>query len=252
MNCPLDREAYGMTTNEKGAIDFLPSSGQGLEIPGQGSRWSLRTSLFFILLLVCLPICALITYDLFKEYYREHDHASKFARYAAHTIADQVSDILDSNDRAADVLSKRPKVRLLDAADCDPMVDILLAERRRIVNVLVVAGDGRVICSAVEVGHHFPHFKEWLQLVKQYGKSVLSQPSPGALTGNWVVHIVHPVHDKSGQIVGAAAIGLNFEALDFSTRGMTMPNGTTVTMVTSEGVVFSRSTDGEQIGRAHV
>jgi C4-dicarboxylate-specific signal transduction histidine kinase len=167
----------------------------------------------------------------------------------AGTIATTATALLDeyfvSLDAMALMLGRHPAVRALDRSVCNPLFALILSEQPLLNNVLLRGADGRLVASAVEGPTAQPAPPPVVFQVLKTGRPATSQLAVGPITGRQTILLAYPVRNDAGSVVGVFGISLNLQRLETLFANLSLPPGSTVTLVDRNGRVMARSRDSE-------
>jgi C4-dicarboxylate-specific signal transduction histidine kinase len=168
----------------------------------------------------------------------------------AGTIATTATALLDeyfvSLDAMALMLGRHPAVRALDRSVCTPLFALILSEQPLLNNVLLRGADGRLVASAVEGPTAQPAAPSVVSQVLKTGRPAASQLAVGSITGRQTILLAYPVRDDTGSVVGVFGVSLNLRRLETIFANLSLPAGSTVTLVDRTGRVMARSQDSEK------
>jgi PAS domain S-box-containing protein len=224
-------------------------------------RWNIRAKLLALVLAVAIPSFGLVTYALFGAAQEAQDAAFARVQYLATSAASSLDFVIRDSAAELDQLARRPRVRVLDARVCDPLIEALVSLNRHYVSLGLRDREGRVLCSSrpdplpAEVVTSFPWFKEgWGN-----GKPMVGDAFLHPKTARWVSVLTHPLGDDSGQVVALLSLSLDLRSLQDRLFD-TLPEGALVTVIDRNNAFLMRSTDpdrwigkplpGPQAGRA--
>jgi C4-dicarboxylate-specific signal transduction histidine kinase len=165
----------------------------------------------------------------------------------AGTIAATATALLEeyfvSLDAMALMLGRHPAVRALDSSVCSPLFAMILTEQPLLNNVLLRGGDLRLVASGVEGATPQPAPPPVVSQVLKTGRPTASQLAVGPITGRQTVLLAYPVRNDAGSVVGVLGISLNLQRLETIFANLSLPSGSTVTLVDRNGRVMARSRD---------
>ena len=210
-------------------------------------RASIRVHLLRLVLAVAVPLVALQAWSLYTAAQAETRHAREqvfnFARITASDTARflaQAQDVL--NDLAA-----RPAVRALDPKYCDPILQDFRALTPRFANVVTVALDGTVVCSAQpnpRAARANPD--NFLKRMSGRDELTVGKAAPGVITGRWVVPIGWPLRDSRGEIAGAVVLPVDLLRFPELPNVAGLPANSVVGLISMDGILLARSKDAER------
>ena len=108
----------------------------------------IRTQMYLLLFAVAIPLIVLLAFAIFDDMKHDERQASATAMVLAQNVADDVQAVVGDTHDLLQQLARRPLVRALDAARCDPMLNELLGLNRRLLSLFTLGPDGRIVCGS--------------------------------------------------------------------------------------------------------
>jgi PAS domain S-box-containing protein len=213
---------------------------------------SIRGELARFLFVLALPLVAMVVYVLYDRAQHDVADAEAVVRRLAESGARRVARDLAETRTALEAIARRPLIRAMDPARCDPELRDLLALYPRASNIQVVDRSGRIICSALPLPRDRivrVRDEELLQLVLGKGQFGLSRPLPGPNGKRWTVAAAHPIQTEVGVVLGG--VGMSIDLLNWRPfpELAGLPPETIVALI-SDQTVIARSVEAELwIGR---
>lgn len=219
-------------------------------------RWqpgSIRGALALFVVALALPLVALIAYNLVESSRREIADAEATVRRVAENGADLAARFVEDTRLAVEPVSRRPLVRAMDPARCDPGLKDLLELYPRAGNFLVVNREGRIICGAIPPPRDRVVRIADEALLRQMlatKRFALSRPIVGRVNQRWSVAAVQPVTGDDGEVVGFVSMAIDLLNWRPLPAEASLPAGAVASLVTAGGIVIARSADaGAWVGR---
>jgi PAS domain S-box-containing protein/diguanylate cyclase (GGDEF)-like protein len=233
------------------------------EPPGRESaaprRRGIAAELMLLVAVVALPLAALSAYLLYNAAQREVTFAYDEVRDMASVAADRTGRAVADLRNAIEAIARRPLVRAVDAARCDPGLADLLPLYPQAANIIVVDLEGRIVCGAVP-----PPADRVLRIADEDlhrrmladPKFRLSKPLVGRISKRWTVTAVQPVLGADGRLAGTVSISIDLLKW-LSLADIAEGADTVAAVVTGGGVVIARSAEaadwiGREIGASEV
>jgi len=200
---------------------------------------------------LALPLVALIGYGLYDRTRDDIAASEATARRLSESNADRVSDYVAGLRATLEAIARRPLVRAMDAARCDPRLADLVDLYPRAGSLIVVDRQGVILCSSrplprdrmVRIAD-----EELLSAMLADPRFRVSRPimSRVSATGRWIVSAVQPVFGEGGALVGTVAMATDLVRWHSISPSEGLPAGAIVTVVTSDGIIIARSVDAEK------
>jgi C4-dicarboxylate-specific signal transduction histidine kinase len=197
-------------------------------------------AVLILLLAATIAWSAILTRDERAAEVREE--AGSIATAAAAVF----NEYFTSLDASAAMLQLHPAVRALDGEVCKPLFVRILHDQPLLNDVLLRAADGRLVATGVEPRVAQPPAPPFIFQVVREGRPAVSQLMVGPITGRRTVLLAFPVRAASGVVVGVLGFSLNLPRLGRLFAGLTLPAGSTVTLVDRNGFVMARSLEPEK------
>jgi len=207
---------------------------------------SLRLLLALVALAAALPLAGIVAWQSMA---RARD-ASENAFYHAAVLAENTASRLDAmHSRFRSLLeqfAKRPGVRALDPARCDPALAEFVSLRPEFVNLAVRDRAGRSVCSVLPstASQLDPHGLPWLAEGLRSPGFLAGDAFISRHTGQWVSVLTYPVRDDQGRVSGLLVLPLDLRKLPELAMGP-VPEGFVVTVTDRSDRVLLRSRDPE-------
>lgn len=212
-------------------------------------RRSILFELTRLAAVVALPLLGVIGFLLVEAARHDRDHATDDARGLADQTAARSERFLGDFRATLEAVARRPLVRAMDAARCDPALSTLRELYPRAGNILVVDIEGWILCGAKP-----PPSGERLRIIDldlhravvRDGQFRLSRPLVGLINKTWVVTAVQPVRGRDGGVVGAVGMAIDLRLLQpFGESGGEHPD-VVAGIIAGPGVVIAHSVEPER------
>ena len=199
---------------------------------------------------LALPFVLLIGYGLYDRTRDDIAASEAIARRLAESNADRVSEYVAGLRATLEAVARRPLVRAMDAARCDPRLADLVDLYPRTGSLIVVDREGVILCSSrplprdrvVRIAD-----EELLGAMLADPRFRVSKPIVSRVSaGHWIVSAVQPVFGEGGALVGTVAMATDLAQWRSISPPESLPAGAIVTVVTSDGTVIARSVDAEK------
>jgi len=193
-----------------------------------------------------LLLAATIGWSAIRTRNERADEVRAEAGSIATTAAAVFNEYFTSLDATAAMLQLHPAVRTLDGGMSKAVFVRILRDQPLLNDVLLRAADGRLVTSAIEPLVAQPAAPPFIFEVVKDGRPAVSQLMIGPITGRQTVMLAFPVRGESGAVAGVLGISLNLPALGRLFADLTLPPGSTVTLVDRNGRVLARNIEPEK------
>lgn len=217
--------------------------GSAMQPPSAGR--SIRNVLLWLVGIPMFALLAVLAYDSYRQYQDDIDAANRSAAAIAQATAQQSEMFIRRAEKILSELARRPAVRALDPARCDPLLADLLHMQPAYANLLTLDAAGKLVCSAAGIAPESadrPDPKYYFTEVMRTRKFTLGTPAKGFLTGRWVSTFAYPLLDAGGRPVGVVAIAVDLAAHRPAHNEYLQP-GTLVSILNGQGALIARSED---------
>jgi PAS domain S-box-containing protein len=213
--------------------------------------WPLRVQLLVLSLMIAAPLCALLGFDLYRDFQRERRDAGAAALDFARIAAQNCETFIADARRTLEVLAQRAAVRALDRNACEPLLGDIQKLQPRFRNALTVDRNGALVCSAlapVPATAPGPDPVYWFNRVRESMQFTVGTPALGFISKRWVVTLAYPLRDARGEFIGAVALSVDladYPVLPAAAAGL--PDGLVVGIASYAGLVIARSSDAQNL-----
>ena len=207
---------------------------------------TIRGQFALFALSLALPLVALIGYGLYDRARDEFAAAEDQAQSLAESNADRAAEYVAGLRGTLEALSRRPLVRAMDTARCDPRLGELVELYPRAASLIVVDPEGAILCSS----NPLPRDRvvrvvdlELLAQMRAVPRLLVSKPVRNRFDGRWIVSAVQPVTGENGALIGTVAMATDLLRWRPFPPAEALPAGAIVTIVTSDGTIIARSAE---------
>jgi C4-dicarboxylate-specific signal transduction histidine kinase len=193
-----------------------------------------------------LLLAATIVWSAIRTRDERADEVREEAGQIATAAAAVFNEYFTSLDSTAAMLLLHPAVRALDADACHSLFVRILRDEPLLNDMLLRAADGRLVASGVEPRVARPPAPPFIFQVVNEGRPMVSQLVFGPVTERQTVLLAFPVRADSSAVKGVLGLSLNLPRLGRLFAGLTLPPGSTVTLVDRNGRVMARNADPEK------
>ena len=213
-----------------------------------GRGWSIRAMLYLLIVASVLPLVALRAYSLYSEYRHDQEQAAQSALSLARVTGDDVEAFLDDTRQMMSRLAARPRIRKMDANDCDSIFSEFRDLYPQFANFSQSNLDGKLICSTnLQPGGLQTVVRDtvWFKRVIKEKKFTVAPPYRGPVTQKVVAVLAHPVFDESGTLVGSIQLPIDLINFRLIAGAMTLPPTTVIAIVDANATIVARSQNAE-------
>ena len=219
--------------------------------------WSLQPRSIYgelarFVVVLAVPLVAVIAYLMLDRARHDVADAEQAVQRLADNGVDRAARFVEDARVTLEALAKRPLVRAMDPARCDPDLRHLLDLYPRASNFLVVDREGRILCGAIPP----PRDRvvrilddALLREILASGRFALSKPVVGRINKRWTVAAVQPVFGEDGAVNGTVSMSIDLVGWRPFPPVTAAPQDTIVTLLSGD-LVVARSSDAEKwVGR---
>lgn len=204
---------------------------------------SMRCLLSLLIAASLLPLGALLAYQVAHEWHTHLYDGRKLVQNVAETTAQSTAASLDEVERTLAWFAQRPRVRALDAANCDGLFADIPAFKAGIGTTASVDAEGNIVCSSLPASAApLPGFggMQWFRRLKEGDTDVISSPFRGRVTQRWIAVAGASIHGSSGAFRGAVVMTIDLAAFQ-PMELASLPEGGVMGIIDRDGVVVARS-----------
>ncbi|MGD8379817.1 MAG: EAL domain-containing protein [Gammaproteobacteria bacterium] len=209
----------------------------------------LRARLMALVLLALLPAVLMALVSGWQERSvlarQAQDQAVMYAESALGAFNERITESRDLLEVLAQSLPA-------DMTDCDAFMRDVLARHHRYVNLGMFAPDGRVVCSALPVDKSASASdRDYFRQAVRTGRLSLGDFEVGRISHQPVMVLALSLRNRSTRNAGVLFAALNLRWLQHLGPSLSLPKGTSVTILDDDGRVLSRNLDsGRWLGKS--
>ena len=210
---------------------------------------TLRGEFAMFAIVLGLPLIALIGYGLYDRARDEFAAAEDQARFLAESSAERVAEYVSSLRATLEAVARRPLVRAMDAARCDPQLGDLVSLYPRTGSFTVIDRESVIICSSrpLRLDRVTRVADEELQReMRADPRFRVSKLVLSPLSGRWAFGLVQPVLGENGALLGTVAAGIDPLQWNPFPPPEAIPERAILTVVTLDGTIIARSVEAEK------
>jgi PAS domain S-box-containing protein len=216
------------------------------------ARLSIRQQIYALVLVVCLPLAAMLTWQVVTDLAHVRNEADDRVSAMAHGTAANLSRYFAEQEAFLARLAALPAVRAMDSQGCATLMRDLVILDPRLSYLVLRDLQARPICttlpslaSATEISHS-PDFVAALQ---SQG-FVVGGAEPGRNSGEWVSLLSYPVRNQAGEKIGLLRMVVDLQKLSADLL-IGLPANALATVVDRRESIAMRSVDAAKyIGQA--
>jgi diguanylate cyclase (GGDEF)-like protein/PAS domain S-box-containing protein len=208
------------------------------------NNWPIRRHLFALVLAIVLPMLGLLAYSLQAEVRGNLREASNATETVAQIAAADAQRFINDARLILDGLARRPKVRALDAGNCDEILGDYKNFLPQFINMAIADAAGSVVCSAVAppgAARASIAGAAWLEQARRANAFIAGHPHVGPVSGRWVSVLAAPVQDDGGRFKGVIGLSIDLVGHPPVAENVRLPAGMVVQIVERGGTVIASS-----------
>ncbi|MGE3570822.1 MAG: PAS domain S-box protein [Burkholderiales bacterium] len=212
---------------------------------------NVRGELALFVAVLALPLLGLIAYGAYERARHDIGDAESAVRGHAEMAADRMRREVEEIRLVLEALARRPAIRAMDAARCDPALAEMLDLYPRTANVLLADSEGRVLCGAIP-----PPRAGGARLSEPALRAALA-PARFTLVGPLAfgagerpaLAAVQPVRAGDGAATGALVMLIDPARWRPLPAAAALPEGSVIALLAGPRVIASSGGDADMIGR---
>ncbi len=211
----------------------------------------LRLRLALLVLLAVTPALALIFYAAEEQRRSSSLEAQQSAQRLARLVSANQEVLIAGTRQLLTAVAEVPVVRATDATACSTFLQQVHGKYPYYTNLGVADVDGWLICSAVPLTDRVNIAdRSYFRRTIQRQDMALGDYQLGRVTGRATINVGYPLRDNRGKMAGVVFAGIDLTWLSRIAAQTRLPEGTTVTLIDNNGVIFVRYPEpGTWIGR---
>ena len=210
---------------------------------------SIRFQLLLLVLAVAVPIIGLVLYSTYKGLQLEAQQARTAALNLAQLTAAHTDQQLADSENFLKQIAQRPLIQAMDPARCDPFLEEFSELFPQYTGLGVVDLSGQTICSgnlAERSALPWVGDRPWFRTVTDRQRFTVSEVVVGRISAIWVSVLAYPIHDASGELVGALSMPIDLVRYQVGAESVALPPDGTISIINGEGTVVARSVRPER------
>ena len=204
-------------------------------------RSTIRVQLLVLALAAIVPVAGAVIYAIVDASRASLAQMEDQVRNVAAMTASEIATRLAENEELLSRLARRPLIKTMNPARCDPFADEFARVHPDYFNLTVRDAVGNRICSVLPVPPagvvaKFP----WFQEVIRGSRLVAGDAVRDVATGLWFSALLYPVHDDPGTVIGVLVISVDLMKLQGRVMP-TAPKDVVVSVIDRQGKFLMRS-----------
>jgi signal transduction histidine kinase len=213
----------------------------------QRSSRSVRTHLVWLVILLVVPFVLLFGYAVAAGASAAVGTTEDAARVLAETVSAYAAQHVADTAGMLERLARRPLVRALDPAHCDPLLANIQAAFPDFTNVSTRNAQGTLICSNPrqpgEAVDEPVNDDALTSRVLREGRFVIGMPTVGSISGRWTALSAVPLRDDAGRVIGTVSMPVDLGSLQDAVTGLNLAPGIRVAVIEDTGTVIAITGD---------
>ncbi len=215
---------------------------------------SIRTELFILPLAIAVAFTGLLLNTAYIHSEQHTEQVRKLAFALADQTAHQTEQFLADSKAFLAFIAREASSHAVDAQECEALLNDSLEPHPHFADISLVDPLGHIVCSTAPdqaMASGSADSAAWFRSVIRANVFVVSEPVVSPFSGRRVAVLSYPVQGSQGQVGGAVAASIDLGSYLLIQAGVSLPPGSTTTIVNDRGIVIARSLDTEHwIGQA--
>jgi diguanylate cyclase (GGDEF)-like protein/PAS domain S-box-containing protein len=213
---------------------------------------SLRTRLFFLVLLTILPALGLVVYDGLERRRLTAAATQEEALRLARLITANQEEIIYETRQLFVTIAQFVQFQDGDLALCSDILASLDIQYPRYTSIFLTDPEGDVLCSSTPLTQPLSFSdRSWLHRAVRTGDFTVGDYQIGRISGKAIIVLAYPILDSTGSVRFVLTTGLDLAWLNQFAVDVQLPAGSTFAMIDRNGIVLARYPDPEKwVGKA--
>ncbi len=214
-------------------------SGFGHRLRAMIASSSLRSRLVSILLVATLPGMAVAIFLAANALNNERDQIEENARRLADIQAAQHTNVIENARIMMETVVELVETRPVSATECTHFLSEWADRYPSFTSLTLLDAQGALLCARAdsELPDGFPT-ADFLETIRSSDDMVVSDHMVGQ-SGMPLIIAALPIREQGGSLEGAIAVGIDLRWLEFLTRRLNLPVGSTITAIGKDGEVLT-------------
>lgn len=213
--------------------------GWGERLRGFIGSFSLRNRLIGILLIATLPGMAVAIFLAVNALDNERARIEENAKRLADIHAAQHTNVIENARIMMETVVELVETRPVSGTECRHFLSDRIDRYASFTSLTLIDGQGALLCARNdhELPANFPS-EGFLERLGDAEDMVVSDYTVGQ-SGMPLIIAALPIRENGGRLEGAIAVGIDLRWMEFLTRRLNLPAGSTVTAIGSDGQVLT-------------
>lgn len=213
--------------------------GWGERLRGFIGSFSLRNRLIGILLIATLPGMAVAIFLAVNALDNERARIEENAKRLADIHAAQHTNVIENARIMMETVVELVETRPVSGTECRHFLSDRIDRYASFTSLTLIDGQGALLCARNdhELPANFPS-EGFLERLGDAEDMVVSDYTVGQ-SGMPLIIAALPIREDGGRLEGAIAVGIDLRWMEFLTRRLNLPAGSTVTAIGSDGQVLT-------------
>ena len=208
----------------------------------------IRTHLQLLVAALSVPLAIALGYTVYAGMQNSLQQTTATLNTLVTLVATSAGQHIQGARQTLERLAGRSAIRRLDPARCDPLLRELVALAPGYINVVTTDGEGKVVCSAVDIpaGQMTSvAAMNWFQDLRIQNRFLIGEPHRSQISGRLVTPISLPLTDGGGKFIGAVHISFDLYAFDPRIPLEYLPAESRYGLFHENGIMLWRNLDPE-------
>lgn len=209
---------------------------------------SIRQYLYALACVVALGLFGMLGFTFYSDYHNAVAQEQVRIVTLTQLLATNASGTMERNRDHMLRLAKRPAIRAMDTAHCDPILAVFRDLFPDFANLATIDPSGLAPCSGVPQPGGKPVSvakTEWFKRAMAEKRFIVGNPFIGPITGKRVSVLVEPVWSDEQTLLGFLGLPLDLERFTLRIPTESLPEGTRFGLLSADGTLVWRNVDPE-------
>jgi signal transduction histidine kinase/DNA-binding NarL/FixJ family response regulator len=203
---------------------------------------------------VALALFSMLTFTLYFSYHNAVGQEKVRIALLARLIADNAAQTLSQNHEQLTRLARRPAIKAMDPANCDPILAQFHDLFPDFANLATIDLSGQAPCSGVAQPGGKPvsvAHTEWFKRALTEKRFIAGNPFTGPITGKRVSVLIEPVWNESRKLLGFIGLPLDLERFKLHIPNESLLDGTRFGLLAGDGTLVWINIEPKKMANKH-